>query len=298
MELKEITLIPKPLFDKETHTYKIEGKEVPSVTQILQRQGISPDYSFVKKSVLEASAKKGTMIHKEIEEYNKTGEVGFTPELSQYTDFIEMKNLKPVLSEVMVWCEDFAGTFDELLQDESGKYWLADNKITSQFHTDSVAWQLSLYAYATKKVYGIEVAGIIGLHFKNGKLSVHELAMKSDDEIMAMLEADREGRRYCESYPIDENIISEIEYLKVEQKRIEDRIAELSEQIILAMQEKGSYKFDTGYATFSLVTRKGRETFDSKKFREDHKDMNFDDYMKTSADSITLQIKIKGENKL
>lgn len=293
--LKIITTIPKPTFNEELHKYCIDGKEIPSVTQILQRQGISPDYHFVKKSVLDAAAKKGTIVHKEIEEYNKSGAIGFTPELSQYVDFVEMKQLKPVLSEVMVWCDRFAGTFDELLETESGEYYLADNKVTSSFHTDSVAWQLSLYAYAFKSVYGIRINGIIGFHFKDGNLSVHELALKTDDEIEQMLKADKEGKRYLAPYPIDEDIISEIEYLKIEQKKIEDRISELSSEIVNAMKEKGQYKFDTGYATFSLVTRKGKEMFDSKKFREEHTEIDYSNYMKTSAENTTLQIKIKGE---
>ena len=64
-------------FDKTTHTYSLEGKNLISVTQLLQMFHLSPDYTIVDEETLKASANRGSMIHSEIEAYNKRGEIGF-----------------------------------------------------------------------------------------------------------------------------------------------------------------------------------------------------------------------------
>ena len=59
-------------FDEQTHTYTNEkGKVLISVTQLLKLAGISPNYDFVNEEVLKAAADKGSLIHKEIEDYIK-----------------------------------------------------------------------------------------------------------------------------------------------------------------------------------------------------------------------------------
>lgn len=49
-------------FDKETHTYHIDGKKVPSVTQIIKDVGLV-DYSGVSEEYLKQKAEIGTNIH-------------------------------------------------------------------------------------------------------------------------------------------------------------------------------------------------------------------------------------------
>ena len=55
------------LFDEKTHTYTDDGKHLISVTQLMKKHGLAPDYSGVSESVLGAKAQRGTLIHKEIE---------------------------------------------------------------------------------------------------------------------------------------------------------------------------------------------------------------------------------------
>ena len=81
---------PQVVFEEETHTYYMEGKELPSVTSLLD----IGDYIDVPESVLEYARKKGTLVHKEIEEYLKYGTLGFTQEFEEFVRlFNENKDL-------------------------------------------------------------------------------------------------------------------------------------------------------------------------------------------------------------
>lgn len=70
-------------FDADTHTYLLGGTPLISVTQLLHKHGLVPDYGGVDGDVLERKAARGTLIHREIEAWIKTGEDGFTTELGR-----------------------------------------------------------------------------------------------------------------------------------------------------------------------------------------------------------------------
>ncbi len=51
-------------FDAERHLYLIQGRPVPSVTQVLHSAGLSADYSMVEPAVLERKRIIGEYVHK------------------------------------------------------------------------------------------------------------------------------------------------------------------------------------------------------------------------------------------
>lgn len=59
------------IFNKENHTYTLDGKILISVTQLMRKHGLAPDYSGVNEVVLQRKAERGTLIHEEIERYIK-----------------------------------------------------------------------------------------------------------------------------------------------------------------------------------------------------------------------------------
>ena len=65
---------------EDFHTYKLNGKIIPSVTQLLD-DGV---YLDVDKDILEYAREKGTLVHKEIENYLKHSEMGFTAEFYEF----------------------------------------------------------------------------------------------------------------------------------------------------------------------------------------------------------------------
>jgi hypothetical protein len=73
---------------------------------------LSTDFSMVNKDVLNAKSERGTLIHKEIETYLKTGEMGFTSELYDFIEWQEKNQVKAIASEIIVNNDLVAGTVD------------------------------------------------------------------------------------------------------------------------------------------------------------------------------------------
>ena len=57
------------IFNEDKHEYTLDGKKLISVTQLMSKYGLAPDYSNVDPEVLKRKAQRGTLIHKEIEDY-------------------------------------------------------------------------------------------------------------------------------------------------------------------------------------------------------------------------------------
>ena len=65
---------------EDFHTYKLNGKIIPSVTQLLD----NGEYININKEILDYARDKGLIVHKEIETYLKTQETGFTSEFYEF----------------------------------------------------------------------------------------------------------------------------------------------------------------------------------------------------------------------
>ena len=147
----EVTFCP------ESHKYYVDGQEVPSVTTIIQEY-YGNMYAAVRPEILEAAAKYGTNVHKDLNdliELRSKNEgiplISDYVEVNNYFEFVEpIYDIKPVMAErVIVIYDDFgkpiaAGRFD-LLCTVKGKLTLADFKTTSTIHRQSVSAQLNLY---------------------------------------------------------------------------------------------------------------------------------------------------------
>lgn len=68
-------------YNEEWHTYRVDGKIVPSVTQLLD----DGSYTNVDPFILKKAQDRGTLIHKEIERYLKQAEMGYT---NEFYDFL------------------------------------------------------------------------------------------------------------------------------------------------------------------------------------------------------------------
>jgi hypothetical protein len=75
-------------YNEEWHTYKINGRIIPSVSKLLD----DGSYNDVNEEILKKAQERGKLIHKEIEMYLKSEEMGFTDEFYNFLDiFIENK---------------------------------------------------------------------------------------------------------------------------------------------------------------------------------------------------------------
>lgn len=180
------------VFDEATHTYRIEGKVIPSVSEIVRR--ILPNqYKDVPEFVLRKAAEFGTDVHSMIEVYNDTGL--YLPAEDErknhcLDEWIKLKDgITIKASEMRVHYKDiYAGTFDALAEMD-GKLALIDFKTTSKVHEEYLTLQLNLYRMALESLSEGRVERLAGIWLpKKGKGKIVECELIPDEKLLRMVE--------------------------------------------------------------------------------------------------------------
>ena len=159
-------------YDDEYHQYLVNGICVPSVTQLLQHK-FGKKYDGVSSKVLNKAAKKGTEIHKAIEDLCKLGEIKDYKEvrnflfLQKHYGFEVLENEVPVI----LYKNDLpiaAGRLDMVMR-YKGRLTLADIKRTSVLDKEYLGYQLNLYRIAYQQCYKKEILWLRGIHLREDK---------------------------------------------------------------------------------------------------------------------------------
>ena len=289
----------KLMFDKETHTYyREDGSTLISVTQLIEKHGLSPNYNGVDEDTLKASAERGTLIHKEIEDFIKKGEIGFTDECAQFVSYVRENNIDIKGSEVTFHNDLVAGTCDLIINSRKGYLIVADIKTTSTLHKDSVAWQLSLYAYLSGNN---AINHGQAFHFSKDGLKVVDIELKPMEEVEKLIQAEREGRLYKAELEVSDTelaVIYEaekiIERAKAEVKEAEARKKEVYEAVMRAMREKGIKTYETDTMRITLKDGYTKTTIDTTRLKKENP-LVAKAYEKTREVAESLVITLKGE---
>lgn len=159
-------------YDDDTHTYLVDGVIVPSVTQVLSLK-FGNKYAHVNRATLERAANRGTLIHKAIEDYCKTGADNGVKELHnfkflrKYYEFNVLENEVPII----IFTDDnpiAAGRLD-LILDINGGIAVADIKTTAVLDKEYLAYQLNLYRIGYCQSYDVLACELYGVHLKDDK---------------------------------------------------------------------------------------------------------------------------------
>lgn len=146
---------PEIIFDEATHTYLVDGEEVPSVTTILQPL-TSRAYSAVNPSVLEYARNRGTAVHEALEMYDLGIEPEVYPEIEgfirAYLEWSQIYQPNWIGVEQIVYNQrsGYIGTLDRIGYLNGTELAIVDIK-TSQPTKEalvSVCCQTFAYAYA------------------------------------------------------------------------------------------------------------------------------------------------------
>lgn len=144
-------------FIEKEHLYLIDGVITPSVSEILKF--IFPNkYKGVPKSILNAKANYGSVIHEAIEklENNETlPKLDYIQETSinQYLKLKEKNKIEVLKQEKMVSYQNkYAGRYDMIAKIQ-GDISLCDIKTTAKLDEEYLSWQLSFYELASNKVF-------------------------------------------------------------------------------------------------------------------------------------------------
>lgn len=179
--------LPELTFNEATHTYRLNGSVIPSVTQLMKPLS-ELKYGAVPEMTLKQAANKGTIVHAGIETWLAYGIDDVPPELSGYYNaFKEWWNLrKPVLiaSEAKIYHKllQYAGTLD-LIVLLDGVLTLVDVKTTYNLEKQMCGIQLEGYNQALAS-HGIQIQGKRILHLKkDGTWSDPEFPVKDVDSL-------------------------------------------------------------------------------------------------------------------
>lgn len=261
-------------FEEAEHKYFEGDKELISVTTLMAKHGLAPNYGAVPSAVLAAKAERGTLIHAEIEEYIKHGEIGFTTELQNFTRYCSEKQIKVLESEFIVHNDIAAGTVDLLIEEE-GETIIADIKTTATLHKDAVSWQLSIYAYLS----GRTITRGQAFHFsKDGELKVVEIPLKPREQVEKLMETERQGAEGFKQELTGVNPAMLVQLAEFEaiiersenaKKEAEAQAKTIREAIMAAMEQNAIVKFENEKLRITYVAGTERTTIDTARLKKE-----------------------------
>lgn len=309
------------LFDKEEHRYTANGEIASvSVTQLLRKHGLAPNYSGVSAEVLKASAERGTDIHRDLELLLSMKDYEpFTAEgqaFSKYVDkFIDCAIPEQILGYKYksMW---ICGTADVIgyFKDKEKGCFVADHKTTANINKEYVSWQVSILDYMLRKLGKEQINGksfkgwkgadkFMCFHYgKDGDLKVVELDKVADEEIERLFECEYKGEIYQRKElvlddEIETNMITITKQINEYDKAVKILKAEqdkIKELIIKAMKEQGIKSIKNDFFSIAYIPEQARITVDSKKLKTDYPQV-YTECVKLSKVKEQLKITIKGE---
>lgn len=132
------------IYNPEWHTYRLNGKIIPSVTRLLD----DGSYLNVDPKILESAQMRGTLIHEEIEDYLKYEEMGYTDEFYEFLDIYTTNKEK----------------FEEKAIFDIKTYSQANPK-----NREKCLKQEKMYAEAIKYLTGEDIEHFYMIHLPRGK---------------------------------------------------------------------------------------------------------------------------------
>ena len=292
-------------FDETLHKYTVDGKEVISVTQLLQKHKITPSYDAVDKELLRVASERGTLIHEEVEKWIESGECGFTEESETICDYLFARadENSEIMSEQMVANDIVAGRFD-VLYTHAKKLVLTDIKTGNTKHLFGWSWQLSLYKYLYEKMSGNKIDSLQILWARNGGMTVIHCDYVGDEKIENLLNAEREGRLISdvdlgvsEEELVDlEEIMEKINIKKKELKLLEDMVDSVKTVLYGTMEKEGIKTVDRGNLKITYVAPSSRTSVDSKKLEKEDPE-TYKKYVKTTTVAGSIKITLMGDKK-
>ena len=289
------------MFDEVAHTYTdtTTGKVIPSVTQIISAvygSGLENAPSYF----VERAAEKGTVIHKEIDAYLKTGKFGETKEFEVWHRWfcfgVKSANMK-FENEIMVYAETpygpVAGQAD-MLDNGFLEDWKSWNKATKQLISKTQK-QLSIYCYLLRKMGKIVNEPLKVVHITD-KVEVINVDYLGDEWVENTVKMYYDGQKVEEKpetslQTVDQNTLAHFGAVLKQIAELEKSIEPIREQIKAEMEKRGILALNAGYVSITYVPPTTRETFDIKRFKEENEAL-YNQHKKTSEVKSSIRIKI------
>lgn len=309
-------------FEEKGHIYSINGNIAGiSVTELLAKHGLAPNYSGTSKAKLKESAEIGKQVHKDLE--NVLNTASYEPTTEQGKHFAEWvkNNLDCGVGEQMLGYDYkgllIAGTADVMGIMKDKSLVLGDHKNTSKFHREYVTWQVSLLDYFARKLGDEKVNGKLlkwkgAKHFycfhydpKSGEMVVYKLDKIPDEEIENLIECEYHNEIYHrKELVIDPELekkylAAEAKFIAIEKglKKAQKKRDELREELLKLFEEqkiKSWESADKGLMV-TYVMPMDRISVDSSMLKKKYP-LVYNECQKITHIKAQLRVKIRGEN--
>ena len=285
------------IFNEADHEYIREGRTLISVTQLLHKHGLAPDYAAVPEEILERAAEKGHSIHREIESFVKEGKEPESEEAKAVSEWMKANFIKGN-AEAIVGNDIVAGTYD-FRDGLTGS--LYDWKTTYQKDERYWSWQLSLYDYLDGKHTDKLFVGWL----RGNEIQFIPVRRHEDSEIERLLQCEREGTEFKEdpnpvalanSYELAEiaHLEDFINNLNAKLDDLKAKKAELVKGLLQQMKDNGIKTLETPRMKITVKDAYMKKSVESKRLKEEMPEI-YAKYLKETKVAESIVITMKGE---
>lgn len=304
MNTIQLTPIPGLTFIPETHEYFLNGVQLSGITTALHNQLAPGEFNNVPQSVMDMATERGHRIHTSIQNFIDNFEDDNSVELRDFIDLTLKYNLNFEQSEVLLTdFENYASAADLIVREAPDTISIGDIKTYGAMTPEKqlkLQYQLSIYAYMAELCWpGIKIDKLFCIHLRNTeKEHVAEIiyVKRIDASICkALLQAELDGTQFenpLSAIPEDiqsqEDRIRELLCLK---QQCEEELNDIKASMLQRMEDLNvkTWTFGSGLkATRKMATV--RQSLDAAKLKAEHKEINFDNYIKTSMVNGSIQL--------
>lgn len=299
------------LFNEEEHTYYLQsqGKYLSGITDMLHRQLFPHEFDGIDMEIINEAANYGTGVHKSCEDFDYNWINDSTQEIQDYIQLCKDNNLTHEASEYTVTDGvSWASNIDKVYREGNDTFSLADIKTygtLSPSKLEKARWQLSIYRYLfllQNKKAKVDRLFIIRLRNKpkrNGefdhKSELVEVKPIPEEICKELLDCDLQGKQFDNPYDIPDAIRQKEDYIRslvTLRDRISDELDGIKSDILSQMQQQGSKTWATDTMRLTVKDSSTRTTIDTKLLKQEHPEIDFTPYQKTTKTAPSLVVKV------
>ena len=181
----------------EEHLYLFEGLILPSVTEIIGKK--FNDYADVPKDVLNRAAERGTKVHKQIENFCKSGVDDGSTAIRHFKFLQNQYNFEVLDNELplVIFKDDIpvaCGRLDMTIEMD-GRVGIADIKTCSALNKPKIAYQLNMYRLGLMQSYGVQADFLKIIHIRDDKRKFIDMPI-NEEETYKLIEEWRKDAGY------------------------------------------------------------------------------------------------------
>ena len=297
------------LFNREEHTYELNGKYLSGITDMLQRQLFPDEFDGVPEEAIQQAARYGTEVHESIEQFDSFWTNDGTQEVADYIDICTTNGLIHERSEYTVTDGmNWASNIDMVFRKSETVFDIADVKTYGTMtpeKQEKARWQLSIYAYLFETLNPNATVGKLYIIHLRNKLkkdgttdhiaNLIEVDRIPSEVCKKLLDTDLAGEQFNNPFEIPADVAEqedEIRNLIQTKKEAEERLNELKANILSRMEAMQARTWSTENMKLTRKLPSTRSSFDLNRFKGDHPEFDYDAYMKTSTVGSSLLITI------